>query len=150
MPSNDPDDPNLAAYLSNVIQLCPVCSYELIGLHGSRCPECGSAIRITVGASPHPLISLSLAACWASPLTYLSRLGQWAIESLFTTISWNSSIVLNNWIVLVVECGISAIAWFGLQKSKYRLRSPLFRALFIIMIVRLVVGRFIWAQWIWL
>lgn len=43
------DDESLIAFLSERDVQCPVCQYNLRGLIRPRCPECGTALRLTVG-----------------------------------------------------------------------------------------------------
>ena len=43
------DEVMLVAFLSEREERCPVCRYNLRGLTHPRCPECGQALRLTVG-----------------------------------------------------------------------------------------------------
>lgn len=39
----------LEQYLANRDELCPACGYNLRGLTGTHCPECGDELRLHVG-----------------------------------------------------------------------------------------------------
>lgn len=47
--SGSPDQ-RLVEWLAENEECCPVCNYALGGLHEARCPECGVALRLTVGS----------------------------------------------------------------------------------------------------
>ena len=47
--SSDDADERLVAYLAAHHASCPLCRYNLRGLTSARCPECGQALRLTVG-----------------------------------------------------------------------------------------------------
>lgn len=56
MIEQDPDQPTvtneqelLATYLAELDEACPLCSYNLRGLTGHHCPECGKALVLRVG-----------------------------------------------------------------------------------------------------
>jgi hypothetical protein len=65
-PTND--DRLLAAYLTDRDARCPICLYNLRGLTSPRCPECGHALRLTVGAvDPTSLAWITIVAVlWAA------------------------------------------------------------------------------------
>src|SRR4051812_33678965 len=58
----------LVAYLRDRDEPCPLCRYNLRGLTGARCPECGRALRLSVGLvepllGPWLLLTVPLVAC---------------------------------------------------------------------------------------
>lgn len=58
----------LLDYLRDPDEPCPLCRYNLRGLTASRCPECGRALRLSVGLvepllGPWLLAALPLIAC---------------------------------------------------------------------------------------
>jgi hypothetical protein len=48
-PATVPDVPLLQQFLGERDVECPLCAYNLRGLTGSRCPECGEELRLQVG-----------------------------------------------------------------------------------------------------
>ncbi len=47
-PGRDDEAPRLAALLEHRDAPCPICGYNLRGLRGEACTECGSALRVGV------------------------------------------------------------------------------------------------------
>jgi hypothetical protein len=69
----------LVEYLRDRDEPCPLCRYNLRGLTGARCPECGRALRLSVGLV-EPLLGPWLLA--AVPLIGCAGLGVFGVFGL--------------------------------------------------------------------
>lgn len=59
--------------------LCPVCRYGLAGLRAATCPECGTALTLTLGATE------SRFGYWIAGLLGWGVLGGWCLLMLLAT-----------------------------------------------------------------
>ena len=119
------DQEMLRDYLADREVACPVCSYNLRGLDGNHCPECGARIDLRVGS-----IDLRLGPWLASVLSIALPMGFTGILALMATIgaqrsvSWRSG----DWVILIVGWGLTtiyAVALIVLSKRRGRfLRRP--------------------------
>lgn len=63
----NPDRARLTAFLRDRDAACPLCSYNLRGLTGTTCPECGREIQLTIGLTdPFLAAWITLAAALAT------------------------------------------------------------------------------------
>ena len=69
----------LVEYLRDRDEPCPLCRYNLRGLTGTRCPECGRALRLSVGLV-EPLLGPWLLG--ALPLIGCAGLGVFGVIGL--------------------------------------------------------------------
>ena len=65
--TDDDAEHRLTAYLARHDAVCPLCRCNLRGLTSARCPECGQALRLTVGLAEPFLRAwiLLVASAWA-------------------------------------------------------------------------------------
>lgn len=78
---------------------CPVCAYDLAGLRGAACPECGTALKLQVGAAESRL------GMWVATVVGVSVAGGGAamLLSAVATISiWERNWPRREFFILVI------------------------------------------------
>ncbi len=92
----------LQDYLADREAACPVCRYNLRGLDGDHCPECGARIDLRVGS-----IDLRLGPWLACVLSIALPMGFTGILALLATIGAQQSVAWRSgdWVIL-------GLCWF--------------------------------------
>lgn len=95
----------LKQFLAVRLSACPCCRYELTGLEGSRCPECGAALRLVLTAKRSARELLSERLWLIGIVGPCTALGVLTLEA--------ARLVLSHWVGLTPRGGLGTWSFWN-------------------------------------